>query len=59
MMDSIEVLRYVSMHPIFGVVEFYNSIMINQQWYRYDRVKDQLVRSTKPALQEGLFDGEE
>ncbi len=59
MMDDIEAISSVSRHPVFGVVEFYNSIMINQQWYRYDRVKDKLVRSTKPALQEGLFDGEE
>ena len=59
MIDDIEAISNVSRHPVFGVVEFYNSIMINQQWYRYDRVKGQLVRSTKPALQEGLFDGEE
>ena len=59
MIDDIEAISNVSRHPVFGVVEFYNSIMINQQWYRYDRVKDQLVCSTKPALQEGLFDGEE
>lgn len=59
MIDDIEAISNVSRHPVFGVVEFYNSIMINQQWYRYDRVKDQLVRSTNPALQEGLFDGEE
>ena len=58
-MDSIEALEYISLHPIFGVVECYQSIEIAGQWYRYDRVKDQLVRSTKPALQEGLFDGEE
>jgi hypothetical protein len=58
-MDSIELIEQVSRHPSYGIVSYYGRICIHGQWYVYDRVKDQLVRSTKPALQEGLFDGEE
>ena len=52
MTDDPETIEQISQHPIYGIVEYYGRIAINDQWYQYDRVRDRLVRCTTPAQQE-------
>ena len=54
-MDDIELIENVSIHPSYGIVTEYGSICIRDQWYRYDAMKDRLIRSSSRVIQEDLF----
>lgn len=50
-----EHLVKVSTHPIYGIVEYYGRICIQEQWYQYDRLQDRLIRSSESQQQEDFF----
>jgi len=54
-MDDIELIENISIHPSYGIVTYYGCICIHDQWYRYDAMKDRLIRSSSRVLQEDLF----
>lgn len=56
MILEIEEIDKISLHPIYGIVEYYGRIQIHHQWYVYDPVQDRLLRSPNLPSQQELFD---
>lgn len=50
-----ETIPAISLHPIYGIVEYYGRICIREQWYSYDEQQDRLIRSPNARQQEDLF----
>lgn len=55
-MDDPTLIRQVSLHPVYGVVEYYGRIEIHRQWYLYCQEQDCLIRSPSIPSQQELFD---